>query len=53
MNLKDINHIQEAKRLILMLLTLIHSFYLLSYRVQRFVASLNSFLKFYKLRIKT
>lgn len=32
MNLKDIYHTQEAKRLSLMLLTLIHSFYFLSYR---------------------
>lgn len=32
MYLKDVYHIQEAKRLILMLLTLIHSFYFLSYR---------------------
>lgn len=32
MNLKDIYRIQEAKRLILMLLTLIHSFYFLPCR---------------------
>lgn len=32
MNLKDVYCIQEAKRLILMLLTLIHSLYFLSYR---------------------
>ena len=32
MTLKDICHMQEAKRLTLMLQTLIHSFYLLSYR---------------------
>lgn len=32
MNLKDICHVQETKRLILMLQTLIRSFYFLSYR---------------------
>lgn len=32
MNLKDICHVQEARRLILMLQILIHSFYSLSYR---------------------